>query len=358
MTDLERYLLEEWVEEYRTGRLLRREVLRRLAVYAGGAALGAALAEALGLTVSSDEVAEAAAGPPPAPGGTTPQVAPDDPRVEAATITFPDGTVTVLGYLAKPRRGPRAPGIVVIHENRGLVEHSKDVARRLATAGYVALAPDLASPEGGTDRFSDPAAVTALLGRTPPARLVSMLNAAVGALQRRPDVYPDRFRSEGGTDRFSDPAAVTALLGRTPPARLVSMLNAAVGALQRRPDVYPDRVGAVGFCFGGGLAWRLATSNPSLRAVVPFYGPNPPLEDVPKIRAAILAIYGALDQRIDAGIPEIRNALEKAGIVHEVIVYPGADHAFFNDTGPRYNARAAGDAWARTLAWFAQHLAP
>jgi carboxymethylenebutenolidase len=309
MTDLERYLLEEWVEEYRTGRLLRREVLRRLAVYAGGAALGAALAEALGLTVSSDEVAEAAAGPPPAPGGTTPQVAPDDPRVEAATITFPDGTVTVLGYLAKPRRGPRAPGIVVIHENRGLVEHIKDVARRLARAGYVALAPDLASPEGGTDRFSDP-------------------------------------------------AAVTALLGRTPPARLVSMLNAAVGALQRRPDVYPDRVGAVGFCFGGGLAWRLATSNPSLRAVVPFYGPNPPLEDVPKIRAAILAIYGALDQRIDAGIPEIRNALEKAGIVHEVIVYPGADHAFFNDTGPRYNARAAGDAWARTLAWFAQHLAP
>ncbi len=217
--------------------------------------------------------------------------------------------MTVLGYLAKPRRGPRAPGIVVIHENRGLVEHIKDVARRLARAGYVALAPDLASPEGGTDRFSDP-------------------------------------------------AAVTALLGRTPPARLVSMLNAAVGALQRRPDVYPDRVGAVGFCFGGGLAWRLATSNPSLRAVVPFYGPNPPLEDVPKIRAAILAIYGALDQRIDAGIPEIRNALEKAGIVHEVIVYPGADHAFFNDTGPRYNARAAGDAWARTLAWFAQHLAP
>lgn len=185
------------------------------------------------------------------------------------------------------------------------MDHIKNVARRLATAGYVALAPDLASPEGGTDRFSDPAAVTALLGRTPPARLVSMLNAAVGALQRRPDVAPDRAGA---------------------------VVSGVAWPGDSRPAIPPS-----------------APSSPSTGRTRPSKTSR---------RSAIRAVYGALDERIDAGIPEIRNALERAGIVHEIIIYPGADHALFNDTGPRYNARAAADAWARTRAWFAQHLAP
>ncbi len=122
------------------------------------------------------------------------------------------------------------------------------------------------------------------------------------------------------------------------------------------PPVRSERMGTVGFCFGGGMVWRLITQNPDLRAAVPFYGPNPPLDDVPKIRAAVLAIYGALDQRIDAGIPAIREALEKAGVVHEIVVYPDADHAFFNDTGSRYTETAAKDAWTRALTWFDRHL--
>ncbi len=126
--------------------------------------------------------------------------------------------------------------------------------------------------------------------------------------------------------------------------------------LQGQPTVRKDRIGAVGFCFGGGLTWRLATRNSAIRAAVPFYGPNPPLEDVPQIKAAILAIYGELDNRIDAGIPAIREAMKKTAVPFEVVIYPGADHAFFNDTGQRYHAPSALDAWHRTVAWFDRYL--
>ena len=169
-------------------------------------------------------------------------------------MRFPGQEGEVLGALARPRMRPQAPGLVVVHENRGLVEHVKDVARRLAKVGYVALAGDLASHEGGTERFSDSAQVTAVLGRTP--------------------VHHPR-----------------------------GMLLATVAYLRTQPLVRADRLGAVGWCFGGGMVWRLVTRSPELRAAVAFYGPNPPLGGPPRIRAAVLGVYGELDERINQGIP-------------------------------------------------------
>lgn len=309
MTDLERYILDEWTEDYRVGRLVRREFLRRIAVFSGGAAAGLAVLAHRGVAASALEIAEAAAGPVPAAAqGAGVTVAPDDPAIETRSVSFPSGGTTTLAYLALPRNKPKAPGVSVVHENRGLLEHNKDVTRRLAKAGYAALAVDLASPGGGTDRFQDS-------------------------------------------------AQVSGLIGRTPPDELVAMLNAGVGYLQGLPAVRPDRQGTVGFCFGGGMVWRLATRNPALRAAVPFYGPNPPLEDVPKIRAAVLAFYGSLDTFVNPGIAAIRQALDQAKVTYEMHTYGGAYHGFFNDTAERYNPEAAKDAWARTLAWFARWLA-
>lgn len=308
MSDLQRYIVEEWAEDYHYGRLPRRELLRRMALMAGGAALAVPLLASLGIAATDVEVAEAAAtgavAQAAAPGVTVP---PDDPALEASAVTIPMGTIQVLGYLARPRGGGPTPGVLVIHENRGLLEHFRDICRRLAKNGYAGLAVDLASHEGGTERFPDLAQVTTILGQTPPEQLVAMLNAGVRHLQ-------------------------------------------AHAAVRR------DRVGTMGFCFGGGMAWRLATQNPELRAAAPYYGPNPPLAEVPRIRAAVLAIYGALDARINAGIPAIREALQAAGVTHEIHIYPEADHAFFNDTGARYRREAAEDAWRRTLGWFDRFL--
>jgi carboxymethylenebutenolidase len=311
MTDLGRYILEEWTEEYREGRLGRREFLRRVAIFGGGAAGAVALLTTLGVAASSDEVAAAAGSPAPGPVlAAASMVAPDDPALETRMVSFPGaapGPQTVFGYLAQPKGSVRAPGIVVIHENRGLVDHTKDVARRLAKIGYAALAPDLVSGAGGTDKVADPAQVSALLGQATPEQLVAM------------------------------PAAGVRYLASLPAARA-------------------DRIGDMGFCFGGGVTWRLATRVPELRAAIPFYGSNPPLEDVPKIRAAVLAFYGALDSRVDAGIPAMRDALDRAKVVYDMVVEPNASHAFFNDTAPSYNAAAAQYAWTRLQAWFGQYL--
>ncbi|MGQ0570407.1 MAG: dienelactone hydrolase family protein [Armatimonadota bacterium] len=310
MSDLERYIVEEWAEAYQQGRLPRRELLRRVALMAGGAALAAPMLQSLGLAASPVEIAEAAQTAPivsaQATGVTVP---PDDPALEASMITYPrsGGTESNIGYLARPRSGGPHPGVVVIHENRGLLEHFKDVSRRLAKAGYIALAVDLAAPAGGTARFTDSAQVSAVLGQTPPDQLVGMLNDAM----RR---------------------------------------------LQDAPGIRRDRIGAMGWCFGGGMTWRFVTQNQGVRAGVPFYGSNPPIDDVPKIRAAVLAIYGELDQRINAGIPAIREAMQRANVTHEIHIYPGANHAFFNDTGQVYKKDAADDAWGRTLGWFERHL--
>src|SRR3989442_10559787 len=246
MGDLERYIVEEWAEDYEDGRLNRREFLRRVALMAGGTAVALPILSQLGVTATLQEVAAASAGTPvpqARPGGlgrtvvaqaSGVTVPPDDPALEGGMVTFPMDTVTISAYLARSKfKGP-VPGVIVIHENRGLLEHFKDVCRRLAKLGYAALAVDLAS-------------------------------------------------AEGGTAKYSDLAEFTAILGRTPPDQLVAMFNSGVTYLQGQPTVRKDRVGAVGFCFGGGVNSRLATHNPAIRAHVPSYGPHPPLDHVPPI---------------------------------------------------------------------------
>ncbi len=308
MTDMQRYILEEWAEDYQQGRLGRRELLRRIALMAGGAALAIPVLRSLGLSASPVEVAEAASGATTrtaqASGVTVP---PDDPSLQASMITFSMERGQGIGYLAQPRSGGPSPGVLIIHENRGLLDHYKDVARRFAKTGYAGLAVDLAS-------------------------------------------------HEGGTEKYADLAQVSAILGQTPPEQHIATMNAAVRHLQGLAGVRRDRIGATGYCFGGGMTWRLATANADLRAAAPYYGSNPPIADVPKIRAAVLAVYGALDTRLNQGIPAIREALQAARVTHEIVVYPDADHAFFNDTTQRYNATAAREAWTRTLGWFDRHL--
>jgi carboxymethylenebutenolidase len=243
--------------------------------------------------------------PVPAPAGVN--VAPDDPDIEARDLTFPGEGLDIVGYLAKPKGEGPFPAILVSHENRGLTDHIKDVTRRLAKAGYVGLAVDLLS-------------------------------------------------SQGGTAKVSDPAQIPSILSGTPPDELAGYFLKGIEYLQAQPFVSKDRLGMVGFCFGGGMTWLVATKAPQLKAAVPFYGPNPPLEAVPNIRAAVLGIYGENDQRINAGIPAIEEAMRQNGKTFENVIYPGANHAFHNDTGRNYNPEAAVDAWSRTLAWFEKYV--
>jgi carboxymethylenebutenolidase len=237
-------------------------------------------------------------------GGT---VAPDDPGVIAEPVEFSgeDGAA-LTAYLARPSGDGSFPVVLVCHENRGLNDHIRDVTRRLAKAGYVGLAVDLLSRQGGSEAVGS--------GSVP------------GALG---NINPEQFAADfrGGW---------TYLLGQS--------------------FALAERVGMVGFCFGGGVTWLVATRMPELKAAVPYYGPHPPLEDVPAINAPVLAIYGELDQRINAGIPAIEAAMAEHGKVYEKVIYPNADHAFHNDTGPRYVPEAAMDAWARTLAWFGEYV--
>ena len=310
MSDLQRYILEEWAEEYGEGRLNRREFLRRTVLMAGGTALAVPILQSLGITASLEEVSAASDDPAPhvaqASGITVPAT---DPALESAgMVSFASGGVAVHAYFSRPKGAGPFPAVVVIHENRGLLEHFKDVTRRLAKLGYAALAVDLASAEGGTEKFT------------------------------------------------TDLAQVTAILGRTPPERMVEFLNSGVRYLQGQRFVRRDRIGAMGYCFGGGMTWRLATANADVRAAAPYYGSSPPLEDVARIKAAVLAIYAGNDERINAGIPAVREAMQRARVTHEIVIYPGADHAFFNDTGPRYHAAAARGAWDRSVGWFEKYL--
>jgi carboxymethylenebutenolidase len=222
-------------------------------------------------------------------------------------VEFPgNDDAQLMGYQAMPAGSGRFPVILVCHENRGLTAHIQDVTRRLAKAGYLALAVDLLSRQGGS--------------------------AAVG-----PDGAPGAL---GNIEQ--EQYAVDFLSGYE--------------YLKGLPEADAARVGMVGFCFGGGVTWLMTTRMPELKAAVPFYGPHPPLEDVPNIQAAVLAIYGGLDNRINQGIPEIEKAMQENGKTFEKVIYPDADHAFHNDTGTRYNPEAARDAWARTLQWFETYV--
>ena len=231
---------------------------------------------------------------------------PSDAAVIASEIEIPSDNPPLMGYLARPASVESAPIVLVCHENRGLTAHIQDVTRRFAKAGYVSLAVDLVSRQGGS--------------------------AAVG---------------ESG---------VPGALGNIDPDQFVTDFLAGWRYLQGQPFAQADRVGMTGFCFGGGVTWLMAARMPELRAAVPFYGPPPPLEEVPNIQAPVLAVYGGLDGRITGTIPSIEQAMLDNNKVYQKLIYPNADHAFNNDTGSRYNAEAAKDAWAQTLAWFESYL--
>lgn len=339
MNTFQRYLAEEFVEDYQEGRMSRQQALKLIASVLGSLTVAqtflaacapppepAATATPIGAaptgttsptntaaaatstaapTEATESLATSEASSPTAPAAGT--VSPDDAAVQGGETTFPgeDGA-TLTGYLARPADAGPAPIILVCHENRGLTDHIRDVTRRLAKAGYVALAVDLLSRQGGS--------------------------AAVGS-----DNVPGA-------------------LGNIDPGQFVADFRSGWRYLAAQTDVLGDRVGMVGFCFGGGVTWRVAVGVPELRAAVPFYGPHPDVAEVPAINAAVLGIYGGLDQRINQGIPAIEAAMLAEGKIYEKRVYDGADHAFHNDTGTRYNADAARDAWALTLDWFARYV--
>jgi carboxymethylenebutenolidase len=232
-------------------------------------------------------------------------VAPDDARLAAASVEFPGQGGTMKGYLARPASGTKSGAIVVIHENRGLNAHIEDVARRLAVGGFLALAADFLSPAGGTPANEDQA--RDLIGKLDMTATVANAVAAVSFL---------RGHADGN-----------------------------------------GKVGAVGFCWGGGLVNQLAVHDPTLDAAVAYYGRQPDAADVPKIKVPLLLHYAGLDTRIDEGIPAYKAALDKAGVSYQIYMYEGANHAFNNDTSAeRYNAEAAKLAWDRTLAFFAEKL--
>ena len=235
------------------------------------------------------------------------QVPKDDARIKAGYVDFdsPRGSGKMRGYLAQPAKAGKTGCIVVIHENRGLSPYIEDVARRLAIEGYVALAPDALAPVGG---------------------------------------YPGD--EDKGREAFS----------RVDPSRMFEDLSATVPYLKGRPECN-GKLGAIGFCFGGGVVNRLAVRFPELNAGVPFYGPPPPVEEAAKVKAAMQLHFAEKDDFVNRGKDAWKTALRQAGVKVEAYVYPGTQHGFHNDTTPRYDEKSAKLAWSRALAWFRQNLA-
>ncbi len=235
------------------------------------------------------------------------QVAPDDRRLrtERVTVPSPQGNGEIRGYFARPANaaGP-LPAVLVVHENRGLNPYIEDVARRLATENFMALAPDGLTSVGG---------------------------------------YPGDDEKGGELFRQVDRG------------KMLEDFVASANWLKSRPDC-TGKLGVVGFCFGGGVANSLAVRLPDLAAAVPFYGAVPTPEDIAKIKAAVLVHHGELDTRLAATWPDYDKALTAAGVPHEGYIYPQANHGFHNDTTPRYDEAAAKLAWSRTLAWFNKYL--
>jgi len=282
------------------GSLSRRAFLSRLALVAGGSAV--ALACGSEATAVSPTATTA-----PTPTSVPTSAATGGDSIEEGPIEFDANGEKLLGYLSRPTLPGPHPAIVVVHENRGLLPHFHDITRRYAREGYVALAIDALSREGGADAFTDPADMLAALRSIP----------------------TDQVVADG---------------------------NAAVSFLQDQSYVRRDRIGATGFCFGGSIVWLMAVSNPELRAAVPFYGSAPPLESVANLQVPVLGIYAGEDSRINAGVATLETALRSEDKEYKFVTYPGASHAFFNDTGSRYHTQAAEGAWMEALDWFEDHL--
>lgn len=278
-------------DAYVHGALDRRGFLDKAAKYTVGGVTAAMLLDEL-----SPKFAEAQ------------QVAKDDPRLKAEFVTYPSpsGSGTMRGYLVRPAKAAgKLPGVLVVHENRGLNPHIEDITRRIALDGYLAFAPDALTPLGG---------------------------------------YP-----AAGED------AARELFAKLDRAKINEDMVAGAHFLRSHAES-TGRIGAVGFCFGGGICNMLATRVPELLASVPFYGGPAAAEDVPKIKAQLLVHYAGNDKRINDAWPAYEAALKAAGVKYTMHMYPNTEHGFNNDTTPRYDKAAAAQAWSRTMELFAATL--
>ena len=325
----ERYLIEEFYDDYRAGEMPRRTFFRRVAYITGGMATAAATLAAMGCTGSDLPNAKASvpaatptASPPPPTPTATPTAAPvpvagakspisspeNDPAVRGRDLTFPVGTAQGGGYLALPAAASttKRAAILICHENAGLTPHIRDVARRFAKEGYAALALDLLTREGGTAKVER--------------------DKISGAL------------TSAGIDRHvADFAGARTYLGTV-------------------EGVDNTRVGMIGFCFGGGVTWAAGTKIPELKAIAAFYGPAPEAAAIAAMKAAAFGVYAETDARINAGKDALEKALNDAKVPNQMKVYPAVAHAFHNDTGANYNEAQATAAWKDTLAWFTKNV--
>jgi carboxymethylenebutenolidase len=277
-------------DEYTHLTLDRRSFMDKLSKLAGSATAAAAIAPLLAANKAAAEV-----------------IAENDDRLTAQDVTYPGSGGDMKGYLVQPKDATgKLGGVIVIHENRGLNPHIRDVARRMALEGFVALAPDFLSPQGGTPENEDQA-----------------------------------------RDMFSKLDAATTVANGEATVAYLSKLDATNG-----------KVGAIGFCWGGGAVNNLAVKSPELKAGVAYYGAQPQASDVPNIKAALLLHYAGLDDRINAGIDAYKKALEDNGKKFQIYVYDGVNHAFNNDTSAaRYDKAAADLAWSRTIEFLKQNIA-
>lgn len=283
---------------YEDGAFNRRELITRLTRYTGSVAAATAAIESAGLAQAQTQAC---------PAGV--QVPENDPAIFTQMISIHGEGGPLMVYQCMPTdyAANRRPGVLVIHENRGLNDHIKDVTRRVAKAGYVAWGIDLLSRQGGTAQFTDPEQQTAAYGRTLPE-------------QRRQDLL----------------------------SALITMGDQSY--------IRGDRLGTVGFCAGGANVFDLALNTDELDAAVVFYGTPPTAEQMANLQTPLLGIFAELDRGINGRIPAVLTALNTAQKPYELHIYQGTNHAFHNDTGPRYDAAAACDAWSKTLAFFNRNL--
>ncbi len=277
--------VNELYMDYRNGEVSRREFMKKLALVTGGTAAAVVIL-------------------PGCTGATASPVRKSALKVIGEFITYPGASGDMRAWISIPEGSEKYPGVIVIHENRGLVPHIRDVNNRMAMEGFVALAPDALSPLGGTPEDQDK-------GRE-----------MIGQLDRE---------------------------------ETIKNFVAAVKYLKTHPRT-TGKAACTGFCWGGAMTNQVAVNSPDLDAAVPYYGTPPAPEDVPKIKAKVMAHYAGNDERINAGIPAFEEAMKKAGIEYQIFIYEGTQHAFNNDTSERYNREAADLAWKRTTDFLKESL--
>ncbi len=281
-------ILKDLYSDYKGGILTRREFITRVAVVAGGTTAAYSLLISLGNDYANAEI-----------------IPKDDRRIKTENLVYKGESGDIRAYMAKPRGDGKVPCVVVIHEIWGLNPHIEDVARRFAVEGFMAIAPDALSPQGGSPE---------------------------------------------------DPQKAFPMMRQLDNDMTVKNFIAAAKYLKSRPESNGN-VGVVGFCWGGSMTNQVAVNWPDLKAAVPYYGGQPDPKEVPEIRASMLLHYAGNDQRINQGIPAFEDALKKAGVEYTIYMYEGAEHAFNNDTNAsRYNREAAQLAWKRTVDFFKKKL--